>query len=148
MSHDKSPVQLQFLGAAGTVTGSKTLLQTHKHKLLIDCGLFQGSKSERKLNKLKKLPFNPAELDAIILTHGHLDHSGFLPVLVKKGFTGPIYATTPSRDITEVILKDSAHIQEEDAREANRKRGESAKPLAAVQAKAREPHHGPVQYLW
>lgn len=129
MANDKSQVQLQFIGAAGTVTGSKTLIKTNKHKLLIDCGLFQGSKSERKLNKLKKLPFNPSELDAIILTHGHLDHSGFLPVLVKKGFSGPIYATTPSRDITKVILQDSAHIQEEDAREANLKRGESRKPL-------------------
>lgn len=129
MANSISNVQLQFLGAAGTVTGSKTLLQTNKHKLLIDCGLFQGSKSERKLNKLKGLPFHPSELDAIILTHGHLDHSGFLPVLVKKGFSGPIYATTPSRDITEVILLDSAHIQEEDARAASRKRGEDRKPL-------------------
>ena len=129
MATDNSPVQLQFIGAAGTVTGSKTLLKTGKHKILIDCGLFQGNKSERKLNKIKHLPFNPVELDAVILTHGHLDHCGYLPVLVKKGFTGPVYATTPSRDITEVILQDSAHIQEEDAREANRKRSEGSKPL-------------------
>jgi len=129
MAQEKSPVRLQFIGAAGTVTGSKTLIQTDRHQLLIDCGLFQGSKSEKKLNKIKRLPFNPSELDGIILTHGHLDHSGYLPVLVKKGFTGPIYATTPSRDITEVILMDSAHIQVEDAKEANKKRGEGEKPL-------------------
>lgn len=128
-------MQLQFLGAAGTVTGSRTLLQTDKHKLLIDCGLFQGSKSERKLNKLKMLPFKPSELDAIILTHGHLDHSGYLPVMVKKGFSGPIYATTPTRDITEVILQDSAHIQEEDAKEANKKRSERKKPLKPLYRK-------------
>lgn len=129
MTKDKSPVQLQFIGAAGTVTGSKTLLKTNKHQLLIDCGLFQGNKSERKLNKVKTLPFKPSELDGIILTHGHLDHSGFLPVMVKKGFTGPIYSTTPSRDITEVILLDSAHIQEEDTKAANKKRSEKKKPL-------------------
>jgi metallo-beta-lactamase family protein len=129
MANDNSTVQLQFIGAAGTVTGSKTLLKTSKHKILIDCGLFQGNKRERKLNKINRLPFNPAELDAIILTHGHLDHCGYLPVLVKKGFTGPIYATSPSRDISEVILRDSAHIQVEDAREANKKRSESQKPL-------------------
>jgi metallo-beta-lactamase family protein len=91
--------------------------------------LFQGNKRERKLNKINKLPFNPAELDAIILTHGHLDHFGYLPVLVKKGFTGPIYATSPSRDISEIILRDSARIQVEGAREANKKRSESKKPL-------------------
>ncbi|RDV13980.1 MBL fold metallo-hydrolase [Pontibacter diazotrophicus] len=129
MAKDKPSVQLQFIGAAGTVTGSKTLVQTAKRKLLIDCGLFQGNKSERKLNKLRMLPFKPSELDAIILTHGHLDHCGYLPVMVKKGFSGPIYATTPTRDITEVILQDSARIQEEDAREANKRRSESKKPL-------------------
>ncbi|MFD2999220.1 MBL fold metallo-hydrolase [Pontibacter toksunensis] len=129
MAKGHTRVQLQFLGAAGTVTGSKSLLQTDKHKLLIDCGLFQGNESERKLNKLKMLPFSPSELDAIILTHGHLDHSGYLPVMVKKGFKGPIYATTPTRAITEVILFDSAHIQEEEAKEANKNRSESKKPL-------------------
>ncbi|MHA6249188.1 MBL fold metallo-hydrolase RNA specificity domain-containing protein [Pontibacter sp. CAU 1760] len=129
MANNATPVQLQFLGAAGTVTGSKTLLQSHNYKILIDCGLFQGSKSERKLNKLKQLPFHPSELDAIILTHGHLDHSGYLPVLVKKGFSGPIYATAPTRDITEIILLDSAHIQEEDAREENKRRDPRKKPV-------------------
>ncbi|PRY11980.1 metallo-beta-lactamase family protein [Pontibacter ummariensis] len=124
----ESSIQLQFIGAAGTVTGSRTLLQTENYKILIDCGLFQGKKSERKLNKAKRLPFKPSELDAIILTHGHLDHSGYLPALVKKGFTGPIYATAPTKDITEIILHDSAKIQEEDAHEANKRRKKNKKP--------------------
>ncbi|MCC9137422.1 MBL fold metallo-hydrolase RNA specificity domain-containing protein [Pontibacter silvestris] len=129
MAKENASIQIQFLGAAGTVTGSKTLLKTDKYKILIDCGLFQGNKPERKLNKLKKLPFKPSEVDAIILTHGHLDHSGYLPVLVKKGFTGPIYATTPSKSITETILHDSAKIQEEDTQEANKRRSQARKPL-------------------
>ncbi|QCR21903.1 MBL fold metallo-hydrolase RNA specificity domain-containing protein [Pontibacter sp. SGAir0037] len=127
MTNEKEKVQLRFLGAAGVVTGSKTLLQTVNYKILIDCGLFQGNKSERKLNKVKHLPFQPAELDAIIITHGHLDHCGYLPVLVKKGFRGPIYATAPTCDITETILHDSASIQEEDTREKNRRREQKGK---------------------
>ncbi|MCJ8166273.1 MBL fold metallo-hydrolase [Pontibacter sp. E15-1] len=127
MMQEISPVQLQFLGAARTVTGSKTLVQTERHKILIDCGLFQGGKPEQKLNKLREFPLNPASLNAIILTHGHLDHTGFLPALVKKGFHGPIYATPPTRDITEVILYDSAHIQEEEALQKNRRRGNRSK---------------------
>ncbi|WP_347157008.1 MBL fold metallo-hydrolase [Pontibacter chitinilyticus] len=127
MAHPHTPLQLQFLGAAGIVTGSKSLLKVNDKLFLIDCGLFQGDKSERKLNKKKKLPFNPSELTAVILTHGHLDHSGYLPVLVKQGFSGPIYATAPSKDITEIILNDSAHIQEEDARELNEKRKSAGK---------------------
>ncbi|AKD04658.1 MBL fold metallo-hydrolase [Pontibacter korlensis] len=129
MSKNTPTVALQFLGAAGVVTGSRTLLSIGDYKLLIDCGLFQGNKEERKLNKVKRLPFKPADLDAIILTHGHLDHSGYLPVLVKKGYTGPIYATAPTKDITEIILSDSAHIQEEDAKEANKSREEEGKKL-------------------
>ncbi|GHA59474.1 MBL fold metallo-hydrolase RNA specificity domain-containing protein [Pontibacter akesuensis] len=129
MAHNENhQVQLQFLGAAGTVTGSKTYLQTNKYKILIDCGLFQGGKSERKLNKLDKLPFAPSELDAILVTHGHLDHTGYLPVLVKKGFKGPIYATHPTKEIAEVILHDSAKIQAEDTAAANKRRDQSRKP--------------------
>ncbi|MBF9255594.1 MBL fold metallo-hydrolase [Pontibacter sp. 172403-2] len=127
MANQQPPIRLQFLGAAGVVTGSKSFLQVDDCKILIDCGLFQGSKSERKLNKVKQLPFSPADLNAVILTHGHLDHSGYLPVLVKKGFAGPVYATAPSRDITEIILKDSAHIQEEDAKEINERRARAGK---------------------
>ncbi len=119
MAQATNPVQLQFLGGAGTVTGSKILLKTAKYQVLIDCGLFQGLKELRLLN-WKKLPIEVEMLDAIILTHGHLDHCGYLPVLVRDGYDGPIYATPPTRDITEIILRDSARIQEEDAAQANK----------------------------
>ena len=124
-------LQLKFLGGAGTVTGSKILLKTQNHQVLIDCGLFQGLKELRQLN-WRKPPLPVPELDAVILTHGHLDHCGYLPVLVKYGYDGPIYATEPTRDVTEIILRDSAKIQEEDAQEANRygySRHHPAKPL-------------------
>jgi metallo-beta-lactamase family protein len=131
MLHDTPVCTLTFLGGAGTVTGSKILVRTDTSQVLIDCGLFQGLKQLRLLN-WQNLALNMEELDAVILTHGHLDHCGYLPVLVKNGFNGPIYATPPSRDVTEIILRDSAKIQEEDAAEANR-RGYSkhhpAKPL-------------------
>ncbi|WP_242928939.1 MBL fold metallo-hydrolase [Pontibacter vulgaris] len=127
--HTHGPLRLQFVGAAGVVTGSQTLLQTGKYNILIDCGLFQGTKKERKLNRVNRLPYKPSELDAIILTHGHLDHSGYLPVLVKKGYTGPIYATAPTRDITEIILCDSAKIQEADTRDYNQYRDPTKRPL-------------------
>ncbi|WP_439883089.1 MBL fold metallo-hydrolase RNA specificity domain-containing protein [Pontibacter sp. MBLB2868] len=119
MTPEPSPIQLQFLGGAGTVTGSKILIKTEKHQVLIDCGLFQGLKQLRLLN-WRKPPLDVEALDAVILTHGHLDHCGYLPVLVKYGYSGPIYATEPTRDVTEVILRDSARIQEEDAQLANR----------------------------
>lgn len=131
MLHEPSHFLLTFLGAAGTVTGSKILLKTDRHQILIDCGLFQGLKQLRLLN-WQKLPLNVEELDAVILTHGHLDHCGYLPVLIKNGYSGPIYATTPTRDVTEIILRDSAKIQEEDAGQANRKgysKHHPAKPL-------------------
>ncbi len=118
MDADSSPVQLQFLGGAGTVTGSKTLVKTANHQVLIDCGLFQGLKQLR-LQNWKQLPLNISKLDAVILTHGHLDHCGYLPVLVRNGYRGPIYCTIPTREVTEIILRDSARIQEEDAMLAN-----------------------------
>ncbi|MCX2739394.1 MBL fold metallo-hydrolase [Pontibacter anaerobius] len=118
MIPEPSPVQLQFLGGAGTVTGSKILVRTERHQVLIDCGLFQGLKQLRLLN-WQKLPIDLEQLDAIILTHGHLDHCGYLPVLVKDGYDGPVYSTLPTRDVTEIILRDSARIQEEDALQAN-----------------------------
>ncbi|MBD1396219.1 MBL fold metallo-hydrolase [Pontibacter sp. JH31] len=131
MLQDPSPISLTFLGGAGTVTGSKILLKNDQHQVLIDCGLFQGIKQLRLLN-WQELPLDVTQLDAIILTHGHLDHCGYLPVLAKDGYTGPIYATAPTRDVTEIILRDSAKIQEEDASEANRQgysRHHPAKPL-------------------
>ena len=112
-------MKLSFLGAAGTVTGSKTLV-THQNKnLLVDCGLFQGLKNLRMLNWIK-FPFDASKLTAVVLTHAHLDHSGSLPLLVKQGFKGTIYATRATRDLCEVLLLDSAHLQEEEANFANK----------------------------
>jgi len=122
---------IQFLGAAGTVTGSKTLINTGTGKILIDCGLFQGLKHLRELN-WQSLPVRARDIDAVILTHAHLDHSGYLPRLVKQGFSGPVYCSAPTREIVEVLLLDSAKIQEEDAEYANRQghtRHQPAKPL-------------------
>ena len=112
-------MQLSFHGAAGTVTGSRHLLEAHGRKILIDCGMFQGLKALRERN-WQAPGFDPATIDAVVLTHAHLDHSGWLPLLRKQGFHGPIYATSATRDLAEVLLKDSGHLQEEDARFANR----------------------------
>jgi metallo-beta-lactamase family protein len=109
---------VKFLGAVGTVTGSKYLLTLDDKKILIDCGLFQGLKPLRELNWMD-FHINPSEVDAVLLTHGHLDHCGYLPRLVKQGFCGPVYATFPTADLVEIILTDSAKIQEEDAELAN-----------------------------
>jgi metallo-beta-lactamase family protein len=110
----QSEFHLQFLGATGTVTGSKYLLRCHSKNILIDCGLFQGFKQLR-LRNWKPLPLNPKEIDAVILTHAHIDHSGYLPLLVKNGFKGPIYCTSATRDLCEVLLMDSARLQEQEA---------------------------------
>jgi metallo-beta-lactamase family protein len=108
-----------FAGGAGTVTGSKYLIAAHGTKLLLDCGLFQGLKSLR-LRNWSPPPFDPRELEAVILSHGHLDHSGYLPILAKQGFRGPIYCTPGTKDLIGVVLRDSARLQEEDADRANR----------------------------
>lgn len=113
-------VSLQFLGAAGTVTGSKCLLRTPSFNLLIDCGLFQGLKALR-LKNWEPPEIDVSSIDAVVLTHAHLDHCGYLPLLGRQGFRGKIYCTAPTRDLTEVILRDSAKIQEEDAADANRR---------------------------
>ena len=109
---------LTFLGAAGTVTGSKHLLDTGDHRILIDCGLFQGLK-ELRLRNWAPLPVPPSSIDAVVLTHAHLDHSGYLPRLVAGGFRGRIFSTPGTRDLCSLILPDSARIQQEDARNAN-----------------------------
>ncbi len=111
-------LSLTFLGSAGTVTGSKHLLCFGKKKILIDCGLFQGIKEERNLN-WRPLSVDARTIDAAILTHAHLDHTGYLPLLVKQGFRGPIYCSEPTLELTKLILLDSAKIQEEDAEHAN-----------------------------
>lgn len=124
-------IKITFLGAAGTVTGSKHLLETPTKKILIDCGLFQGLKELRLLN-WQPLPIDVSTIDHVILTHGHLDHVGYLPLLIKQGFKGKIYATEPTVEIAKLILLDSAKIQEEDAERANRfnySKHKPAKPL-------------------
>ncbi|MBL8318450.1 MAG: MBL fold metallo-hydrolase [Burkholderiaceae bacterium] len=112
-------MKLTFLGAAGTVTGSKTLVTHERRQLLVDCGLFQGYKNLRVMN-WDPFPFDPTKLDAVVLTHAHLDHSGALPLLVKRGFRGPVFATPSTIDVCGVLLPDSARIQQEDADYANR----------------------------
>src|ERR1039458_9962801 len=105
---------IKVLGAAGTVTGSKYLVSKGTWKILIDCGMFQGLRELRQHN-WENLPLDTSEIGSVILTHGHLDDTGYLPLLVKQGFKGKIYATEATIEITELILKDSAKIQEEDA---------------------------------
>jgi metallo-beta-lactamase family protein len=110
---------LTFLGAAGTVTGSKHLLDLGDHRILVDCGMFQGLK-ELRLRNWAAFPIDPARVDAVILTHAHLDHCGQLPRLVAQGFRGRIFCTPGTRDLCTVVLPDSARLQEEDARQANK----------------------------
>jgi metallo-beta-lactamase family protein len=125
---------IQFLGAAGTVTGSKHLINTsldssggEGFQVLIDCGLFQGQKEWRERN-WQDTPVPAREIDAVILTHAHLDHCGWIPRLVKEGFRGPIYATAPTIDLCSVVLPDSGHLQEEDAAFHNKKGTSKHKP--------------------
>jgi metallo-beta-lactamase family protein len=113
-------MELTFLGATGTVTGSKYLLKSGTKHILIDCGLFQGLKQLRLKNS-SKLPINPAKIDAVVLTHAHIDHSGYLPLLVKNGFSGKVYCSEGTADLCKIMLPDSAHLQEEEAEYANRR---------------------------
>jgi metallo-beta-lactamase family protein len=119
--------KVHFLGASGTVTGSKFLVSTPEFNILIDCGLFQGIKSLRELN-WKDFPFDPSKIDLVLLTHGHLDHTGYLPRIVKQGYSNPIIGTPPTLGIAAVILKDSAKIQEEDAEKANKEQFSKHQP--------------------
>ena len=112
-------VNITFLGGTGTVTGSKYLVQHHGKSLLLDCGLFQGYKLLR-LRNWTPLPVAPNQIDAVVLTHAHLDHSGYLPLLAREGFAGHVYGSSGTRDLCRILLPDSGHIQEEDAAFANR----------------------------
>ena len=128
-------VTIKFLGAAQTVTGSKYLLGFDNFQVLVDCGLFQGPKKLRERN-WDEFPFAPAKIDALILTHAHIDHLGYLPRLVKDGFSGPVYCTSATADLARIMLLDSAKIQEEEAKYANRKgysKHKPAEPLYAVE---------------
>src|SRR3954464_2613246 len=119
LSLSHSAVSLTFLGAAGTVTGSKHLLEVDGRRILVDCGLFQGLK-ELRLRNWEPFPVEPASIEAVILTHAHLDHCGYLPRLVAGGFRGRIFCTPGTKELCSLVLPDAAHIQEEDARNANR----------------------------
>ncbi|MDP3736357.1 MAG: MBL fold metallo-hydrolase [Hyphomonadaceae bacterium] len=120
-------MNLTSLGGAGTVTGSRHLLEIDGAKLLVDCGLFQGLKVLRERN-WAPFPIDPKTIDAVVLTHAHLDHSGYLPKFVREGFHGPIYCSSATADLCEILLKDSAHIAEKDAEYANRKGATKHKP--------------------
>lgn len=127
-------LQLRFLGGAGTVTGSRHLLEADGRRVLLDCGLFQGLKPLR-LRNWAPFPVRPASVEAVVLSHAHLDHSGYLPKLVREGFRGPIYCSAGTRDLCEILLLDSAHLQEADADYLNRhgiSRHKPALPLYTV----------------
>lgn len=129
-------MQLHFLGAAQTVTGSQHLLEVNGHMLLLECGLYQGRRKEA-IRRNQEFQFNVRDLDAVLLSHAHIDHSGNLPNLVKNGFKGPIYAQSASAHLSEIMLEDSGHIQESTARHVNQRRAkrgeEPIEPLYTVE---------------
>ncbi|MEQ8388902.1 MAG: MBL fold metallo-hydrolase [Alphaproteobacteria bacterium] len=127
--------RLSFLGAVGTVTGSKYLLEYDGARILIDCGLFQGFKQLR-LRNWAPLPTDPQRIDAVVLTHAHLDHSGYLPLLVRKGFAGQVVCTEATRDLCEILLPDSGYLQEKDAEFANRHGFSKHRPALPLYTKA------------
>ena len=118
---------LRFLGATDTVTGSRYLLEAGGKRVLVDCGLFQGYKRSRERNRTP-FPVRPASIDAVVLTHAHLDHTGYVPALVRDGFTGPVIATDGTTDLCKLLLPDSGYLQEEEARYATH-RGSSGTVL-------------------
>jgi metallo-beta-lactamase family protein len=140
---------LIFLGATGTVTGSRFVLETEERRLLIDCGMFQGLKKNR-LKNWDPFPIPPSEIDRVFLTHAHIDHSGYLPRFCKDGFTGKIHCTYATHDLCEIMLRDSGHIQEEDAYWANKKgfsKHRPARPLYTVEdAEKALSHFEPLYY--
>lgn len=121
-------MKIKFCGAATSVTGSCHLITTEKHKILLDCGQFQGGKAMEEMNS-EEFPFDPAEIEYLILSHAHVDHCGRIPLLVKRGFKGKIYCTDATADLLTVMLKDSAYIHEKDTEWKNRKAERAGKPL-------------------
>ena len=118
---DRPPRSLvRFLGAARTVTGSKFLVETPKARVLIDCGMFQGHKRLREMN-WEEFPIDPSTIDAVVISHAHLDHVGYLPALVRHGFGGSVWASESTGRLAGVVMADSGRIQEHDAERANRK---------------------------
>ena len=124
-------VSITFLGGAGTVTGSKYLVRSDYHTLLVDCGLFQGYKQLR-LRNWREFPIDPATIDAVLLTHAHIDHSGYIPRLRNLGFKGDVFCTPPTRALCDILLPDAGHLQESDADAANRGGYTRHKPARAL----------------
>src|SRR5262245_54837808 len=122
-------MRIKLMGAAGgEVTGSAYLVETDTARVLVDAGMFQGGKAAEARNRSPFVP--PGELDAVLLTHAHLDHTGRLPLLFRQGYTGPVFATEATIDLTDIVLKDSAKLQVQDAERANRKRQHAGEPPA------------------
>src|SRR5690606_7611279 len=124
-------VKVKFLGAAGSVTGSRYLITAGDFRFLFDCGLFQGLK-ELRLRNWDEFPVDPTSIDAVIISHAHIDHSGYLPRLARQGFGGPVYCTKPTAELMEIMLLDSAKVQEEEAGFAKKKgysKHENPEPL-------------------
>ncbi len=124
-------MKIEFYGAAGEITGSCHILRANGHTVLLDCGLIQGSRRDEARNA-DPFPFDAASVDAVILSHAHLDHSGRLPLLVKRGFRGPIYVQEATGELTAILLADAAHLAERDAEYQSRKTGKRVKPLYTV----------------
>ena len=120
-------MNIQFWGAARTVTGSMHLLTVNGARVLLECGLYQG-KRNKSFERNRNLPFDPREVDVMVLSHAHIDHSGNIPNLVKNGYDGPIYCTFATRDLCAAMLRDSGHIQEKDAQYVNKKRARKGEP--------------------
>ena len=118
--------QLRFYGAAREVTGSMHLIETDGHMVALDCGLFQGKRAEAN-TKNRNFPRKPASIDSVILSHAHIDHSGNVPTLIKRGFKGEILATPATRDLCDIMLRDSAYIQTKDVEYVNKKRRKQQK---------------------
>ncbi|MCB1752316.1 MAG: MBL fold metallo-hydrolase [Gammaproteobacteria bacterium] len=120
-------MHIEFYGATSGVTGSCHILRANGHTLLLDCGLIQGRREEMEKNR-NPFPFSPDEIDALVLSHGHIDHSGRIPLLVKQGYSGPVYTQYATGDLCEILLQDAAFLQEKDAQYENKRRKRSNKP--------------------
>ncbi len=129
-------IEIQFLGAAGCVTGSQFLVTAGTRRILVDCGMFQGSPEETERNRMP-FAFEPGSLDAVLLTHAHLDHCGRVPALARAGFTGPIHATRGTVDLAEIVLRDSAKLQVEFAARWNRRQARKAAAAATPRHRRR-----------